>query len=127
MKFFLSLIAIATGLASASQAQSLTKVRVAFDGYSMTSAPLHYADQQGIFKQFGLDVKPIFVEGGSLLTQAVVREDQLNDGHSTTQKSGITAMSRIWAWTNWPSSAVRCVESTVTATRSSSVSTVGLL
>src|ERR1700704_488374 len=59
-------------LAESAQAQSLTKLRVAFDGFSMTSAPLYYADQQGIFKKFGLDVKPIFVEGGSLLTQAVV-------------------------------------------------------
>src|SRR4030088_3176227 len=59
-------------LAGSAQAQSLTKLRVAFDGFSMTSAPLYYADQQGIFKKFGLDVKPAFVEGGSLLTQAVV-------------------------------------------------------
>src|SRR5258707_14303073 len=59
-------------LAGAAQAQSLTKLRVAFDGFSMTSAPLYYADQQGIFRKFGLDVKPAFVEGGSLLTQAVV-------------------------------------------------------
>jgi NitT/TauT family transport system substrate-binding protein len=56
----------------AGQAQSLTKLRVAYDGYSMTSAPLYYADHEGIFKRFGLDVKPAFVEGGSLLTQAVV-------------------------------------------------------
>jgi ABC-type nitrate/sulfonate/bicarbonate transport system ATPase subunit/ABC-type nitrate/sulfonate/bicarbonate transport system substrate-binding protein len=59
-------------LAVRAEAQSLTKLRVAFDGYSMTSAPLYYADQQGIFRKFGLDVKPAFVEGGSLLTQAVV-------------------------------------------------------
>src|SRR4051812_49617706 len=59
-------------LAGSAQAQSLTKLRVAFDGFSMTSAPLYYAEQQGIFKKFGLDVKPAFVEGGSLLTQAVV-------------------------------------------------------
>jgi NitT/TauT family transport system substrate-binding protein len=72
LRFLLLFIAVATGFASPSQAQSLTKLRVAFDGYSMTSAPLHYAYQEGIFKKFGLDVKPIFVEGGSLLTQAVV-------------------------------------------------------
>ena len=47
-------------------------MRVAYDGFSMTSAPLIYADKQGIFKKFGLDVTPIFVEGGSMLTQAVV-------------------------------------------------------
>jgi NitT/TauT family transport system substrate-binding protein len=65
-------LAIGAALAGAAQAQSLTRLRVAYDGYSMTSAPLYYADHEGIFKKFGLDVKPAFIEGGSLLTQAVV-------------------------------------------------------
>ena len=38
----------------------------------MTSGPLVYADKQGIFKRFGLDVTPIYIEGGSTLTQSVV-------------------------------------------------------
>jgi NitT/TauT family transport system substrate-binding protein len=50
----------------------LTKVRVGYDGFSMTSAPLIYGEKRGIFKQFGLDVTLSFVEGGSTLTQAVV-------------------------------------------------------
>jgi len=50
----------------------LTKVRFAFDGYAMTSGPLNYADKQGIFKKFGLDITPTYIEGGSVLTQAVV-------------------------------------------------------
>ena len=58
--------------ASAALAQDLTKLRVAYDGFSMTSGPLNYADKQGIFKKFGLDVTPTFVDGGSMLTQAVV-------------------------------------------------------
>jgi NitT/TauT family transport system substrate-binding protein len=61
------------GLTHASaQNAPLAKLRVAYDGFSMTSAPLNYADKQGIFKKFGLDVTPTFVEGGSMLTQAVV-------------------------------------------------------
>jgi ABC-type nitrate/sulfonate/bicarbonate transport system substrate-binding protein len=72
MKRLISLVALTAALAMPAQAESLAKLRVAFDGFSMTSAPLHYADQQGIFKKFGLDVTPVFVEGGSLLTQAVV-------------------------------------------------------
>jgi NitT/TauT family transport system substrate-binding protein len=69
----LILLAIATIFATSSAAQeTLTKVRVAYDGFSMTSAPMIYADKQGIFKKFGLDVTPTFVEGGSMLTQAVV-------------------------------------------------------
>jgi NitT/TauT family transport system substrate-binding protein len=69
----LILLAVAALLATPGAAQeSLTKVRVAYDGFSMTSAPMIYADKQGLFKKFGLDVTPTFVEGGSLLTQAVV-------------------------------------------------------
>jgi NitT/TauT family transport system substrate-binding protein len=68
------LLALAVGiiLATPAAAQNLTKVRVAYDGFSMTSGPLIYADKQGIFKKFGLDVAPIFIDGGSMLTQAVV-------------------------------------------------------
>src|SRR5215831_3341401 len=72
MKFLVSLVVIGAALAINASAQSLTKLRVAYDGYSMTSAPLYYAEHEGIFRKFGLDVKPAFVEGGSLLTQAVV-------------------------------------------------------
>jgi NitT/TauT family transport system substrate-binding protein len=38
----------------------------------MTSVPLYYATQEGIFRRFGLDVTPVHIEGGSMLTQAVV-------------------------------------------------------
>ena len=58
--------------ATAQQNAPPTKLRMAYDGYSMTSAPLNYAVQQGIFKRFGLDITPTFIEGGSMLTQAVV-------------------------------------------------------
>jgi len=63
--------ALATPVA-AQQAAPLTKVRMAYDGFSMTSAPLNYAVQQGIFKRFGLNITPTFIEGGSMLTQAIV-------------------------------------------------------
>lgn len=64
--------AIAMVFASAAPAQELIKARVAYDGFSMTSAPLYYATQQGLFKKFGLDVNPVHIEGGSMLTQALV-------------------------------------------------------
>jgi NitT/TauT family transport system substrate-binding protein len=57
---------------AAAQDAPLVKVRMAYDGYSMTSAPLNYAVQQGIFKRFGLDITPTFIGGGSMLTQAIV-------------------------------------------------------
>ena len=68
----LALIVGAALTASAASAQPLTKVRMAYDGFSMTSAPLNYAVQQKIFQRFGLDITPTFVEGGSMLTQAIV-------------------------------------------------------
>ena len=70
----LVLLAAVTALVAAPAAAQpgLTKVRVAYDGFSMTSGPLIYADKQGIFKKFGLDIAPVFIDGGSMLTQAVV-------------------------------------------------------
>lgn len=70
----ITLLALAFVAASTAAAQNapLVKVRVGYDGFSMTSAPMYYATQKGIFKQFGLDVTPLFVEGGSVLTRAVV-------------------------------------------------------
>jgi len=62
MKRLSRLVALVVAFAMPAHAQTLTKLRVAYDGFSMTSAPLNYADQQGIFKKFGLDVTPIFVE-----------------------------------------------------------------
>ena len=64
--------ALSVGAALAQTKEPLTKVRVAYDGFSMTSAPLAYADKLGTFRAFGLEVTPTFVEGGSTLTQAVV-------------------------------------------------------
>jgi NitT/TauT family transport system substrate-binding protein len=64
-------IGVAFALPAAAQ-PSLTKVRVGYDGFSMTSGPLIYGDKQGIFRKFGLDVAPIYIDGGSVLTQAVV-------------------------------------------------------
>jgi NitT/TauT family transport system substrate-binding protein len=58
--------------ASAEDGPAMTKVRVAFDGFSMTSAPMYYADKKGIFRSYGLDIAPFFVAGGSTLTQSVV-------------------------------------------------------
>jgi ABC-type nitrate/sulfonate/bicarbonate transport system substrate-binding protein len=72
MKRLIAAIALSALFATSASAQQLTKVRVGFDGFSMTSGPLNYADKQGIFKKFGLDVTPVFVEGGSTLTTAVV-------------------------------------------------------
>jgi NitT/TauT family transport system substrate-binding protein len=69
----LPMLAIGIVLASPAAAQqSPIKLRVAYDGFSMTSGPLIYADKQGIFRKFGLDISPIFIDGGSMLTQAVV-------------------------------------------------------
>jgi len=60
---------LSTGLAVA---QEPIKVRVAFDGFTMTAAPLQYTQQKGLFEKHGLEVELLFVEGGSVLTQSLV-------------------------------------------------------
>lgn len=67
-----AILGLGLAFAGPAAADDLIKLRVAFDGFSMTSAPLMYGKERGIFRSFGLDVNPAFVEGGSLLTQAVV-------------------------------------------------------
>ena len=65
----LPILAIGIVLASPAAAQqSPTKLRVAYDGFSMTSGPLIYADKQGIFKKFGLDIAPVFIDGKKAVT-----------------------------------------------------------
>jgi len=51
---------------------ALIPLKVAYDGYSMTTAPMNYAVQKGIFKKYGLDVTLAYVDAGTTLSQAVV-------------------------------------------------------
>jgi NitT/TauT family transport system substrate-binding protein len=53
-------------------AQKLIPLRVAYDGYSMTTAPMNYAVEKGIFKKYGLDVTLSYIDGGTTLSGAVV-------------------------------------------------------
>jgi len=67
------LLAGATFSASAQpSAQKLIPLRVAYDGYSMTTAPMNYAVEKGIFKKYGLDVTLAYIDAGTTLSQAVV-------------------------------------------------------
>ncbi len=47
-------------------------LKVAYDGYSMTTAPMNYAVQKNIFRKYGLEVTILYIDGGTTLTQAVV-------------------------------------------------------
>src|ERR1700720_3704204 len=53
-------------------AQKLIPLKVAYDGYSMTTAPMNYAAQKGIFKKYGIDIRLAYVDAGTTLSQAVV-------------------------------------------------------
>ncbi len=68
---FIGATLLSIGLAHA-QPADVMKIKVGYDGYSMTTAPMNYAQQTGIFKKYGLDVTMIYVDGGTTLTQAVV-------------------------------------------------------
>lgn len=63
---------VAGVLSPAAADEALTKVNVAYDGFTMTSAPIQYTLAKGLFKKHGLDVNLVYVEGGSVLTQALV-------------------------------------------------------
>ncbi len=38
----------------------------------MTTAPMNYAVQKGIFRKYGLDVSIVYIDAGTTLSQAVV-------------------------------------------------------
>ncbi len=69
----LCLVALAGAEPASAQApQKLVPLRVAYDGYSMTTAPMNYAVEKGIFKKYGLDVTLVYIDGGTTLSGAVV-------------------------------------------------------
>jgi NitT/TauT family transport system substrate-binding protein len=57
---------------SALAQEKLIPLRVGYDGYSMTTAPMSFALKKGIFKKHGIDLTLVYVDGGPTLTQAVV-------------------------------------------------------
>lgn len=59
------------GIAPA-HAEDPIKVRIAYDAFTMTVAPMQYAQAKGLFAKHGLDAELLFVEGGSVLTQSLV-------------------------------------------------------
>jgi NitT/TauT family transport system substrate-binding protein len=74
-KTLLAAAAVALGAGTASAAApppKLIPLKVAYDGYSMTTAPMNYAMQKGIFRKYGLDVSLIYIDAGSTLSQAIV-------------------------------------------------------
>jgi NitT/TauT family transport system substrate-binding protein len=75
VKFLAALLMIlfAAALPAAAQpAAKLTPLKIAYDGYSMTTAPMNYAVQTGIFKKYGLDITLVYIDTGTTLSQAVV-------------------------------------------------------
>jgi NitT/TauT family transport system substrate-binding protein len=66
-------IAFAGQLVCASaQTTAPTPLKVGYDGNSMTTAPMYYAQKKGIFKKYNLDVTMVYIDGGTTLSQAVV-------------------------------------------------------
>lgn len=50
----------------------LEKVVIGFDAMSITGGPMHFAQDLGLFKKYGLDEQLIYVDAGTKLTQAMV-------------------------------------------------------
>jgi ABC-type nitrate/sulfonate/bicarbonate transport system substrate-binding protein len=71
LRFAAAVVSAAT-CAHAATGETLIPLKVAYDGYSMTTAPMNYAAEKGIFKKYGLDVTLAYVDAGTTLSQAVV-------------------------------------------------------
>ena len=57
---------------SRASAQALMPIKVGYDGFSMTTAPMNYAFQKGLFRKHGLDLTMVYIDAGVTLTQAVM-------------------------------------------------------
>jgi NitT/TauT family transport system substrate-binding protein len=67
------LIAVASAeVSAAAPTVAPIPIKVGYDGFSMTTTPMYYTQEKGIFKKHGLDVTLIQVQGGSTLSQAVL-------------------------------------------------------
>ncbi|HVR89085.1 MAG TPA: ABC transporter substrate-binding protein [Candidatus Limnocylindria bacterium] len=64
--------AVAPTAAGSATAEPLVKLAVAYDGISISTGPMQFTFEQGIFRKYGLDVELSPIAGGSLLTAAVV-------------------------------------------------------
>jgi ABC-type nitrate/sulfonate/bicarbonate transport system substrate-binding protein len=67
-----AVVICAVAASGAAPSAQLIPLKVAYDGYSMTTAPMNYAVQKGIFRKYGLDVSLIYIDAGTTLSQAVV-------------------------------------------------------
>jgi NitT/TauT family transport system substrate-binding protein len=59
-------------LCAHAQTAALTPLKVGYDGNSMTTAPMYFAQKKGIFKKYNLEVTMVYIDGGTTLSQAVV-------------------------------------------------------
>ena len=57
---------------SRASAQTLTPLKVGYDGFSMTTSPMNYGFQKGIFRKHGIELSMVYIDAGVTLTQAVV-------------------------------------------------------
>jgi ABC-type nitrate/sulfonate/bicarbonate transport system substrate-binding protein len=65
-------LALWIGLAQHLPAQSLEKMRLAYSGTGLNRYVLEMGKRQGIFQRNGLDLEVIYVNSGSLLSQALI-------------------------------------------------------
>jgi len=96
-----ALLAGATFSTSAQPAaQKLIPLRVAYDGYSMTTAPMNYAVEKGIFKKYGLDVTLAYIDAGTTLSQAVVGGsiNIAQNGYSPAAAAAVQGADVVFHW-----------------------------
>jgi NitT/TauT family transport system substrate-binding protein len=62
-------------LTASSAAQELKRIRIGYPSLSTTQGHIWVAEEEGLFRKYGLDVEPILLRGGQLATQALATGD----------------------------------------------------
>ena len=60
---------------STASAQALKKIRIGYPSLSFRQSNVWVAKEEGLFKNYGLEVEPIFLRGGQIATQALASGD----------------------------------------------------
>lgn len=61
--------------AATASAQQLKRIRIGYPSLSFRQSNVWVAQEEGLFKKYGLDVEPIFLRGGQIATQALAGGD----------------------------------------------------
>src|ERR1043166_8691597 len=76
--------------AAPAAAQQAKKIRLGYPSLAFTQAHIWVGKELGLFKNYGIDVDPVFLRGGQVATQALAAGDPPMVNVGTVIQAGLT-------------------------------------